>query len=70
MKSLSVSLPVLFIEARLQGPPDIVFSQMGISFDADKCNVALLTNKSIINKAAQLVHWDDLSGSDITLGFF
>uniref|UniRef100_A0AAF5PTE9 Uncharacterized protein n=2 Tax=Wuchereria bancrofti TaxID=6293 RepID=A0AAF5PTE9_WUCBA len=46
MKSLSVSLPVLFIEARVQGPPDIVFSQMGISFDADKCNVALLMRTS------------------------
>lgn len=43
MKGLSGSLPVLFIEARLQGPPEIVFSQMGISFDADNCNVALLS---------------------------
>ncbi|CAG9540668.1 unnamed protein product [Cercopithifilaria johnstoni] len=46
MKSLSASLPVLFIEARLQGPPEIIFSQMGISFDADKCNVALLMRTS------------------------
>uniref|UniRef100_A0A1I7VXE8 Pecanex-like protein n=1 Tax=Loa loa TaxID=7209 RepID=A0A1I7VXE8_LOALO len=46
MKSLSGSLPVLFIEARLQGPPEIVFSQMGISFDTDKCNIALLMRTS------------------------
>uniref|UniRef100_A0A915Q5T3 Uncharacterized protein n=1 Tax=Setaria digitata TaxID=48799 RepID=A0A915Q5T3_9BILA len=46
MRSLSDSLPVLFIEARLQGPPEIVFSQMGISFDTDKCNVALLVRTS------------------------
>uniref|UniRef100_A0A0R3S4Q5 Uncharacterized protein n=1 Tax=Elaeophora elaphi TaxID=1147741 RepID=A0A0R3S4Q5_9BILA len=44
MRSLSGSLPVLFIEARLQGPPEIIFSQMGISFDADKCNIALLNS--------------------------
>ncbi|VDM20432.1 unnamed protein product [Wuchereria bancrofti] len=34
------------MNARVQGPPDIVFSQMGISFDADKCNVALLRMNS------------------------
>ncbi|VBB33645.1 unnamed protein product, partial [Acanthocheilonema viteae] len=46
INSLSGSLPVLFIEARLQGPPEIIFSQMGISFDADKCNIALLMRTS------------------------
>nr|CDP98454.1 Bm10514 [Brugia malayi] len=54
MKSLSVSLPVLFIEARLQGPPDIVFSQMGISFDADKCNVALLRKGIFVWREEQI----------------
>ncbi|VDK81925.1 unnamed protein product [Litomosoides sigmodontis] len=46
MKSLSDSLPVLFVEARLQGPPEVVFSQMGISFDADNCNFAVLMRTS------------------------
>ncbi|VDO63091.1 unnamed protein product [Onchocerca flexuosa] len=43
MKNLSGSFPVLFIEARLQGPPEIVLSQMGISIDASDYNIALLS---------------------------
>ncbi|VDK81573.1 unnamed protein product [Onchocerca ochengi] len=46
MKNLSGSLPVLFIEARLQGPPEIVLSQMGISIDASDYNIALLIRTS------------------------
>ncbi|VDN17011.1 unnamed protein product [Gongylonema pulchrum] len=43
VKSLSGTLPVIFIEARLQGPPEIILSQLGISFRADRCSIAVLS---------------------------
>lgn len=43
LKSLSGTLPVIFVEARVHGPPEIVFSQLGISIDADQCNIAILS---------------------------
>ncbi|VDN07419.1 unnamed protein product [Thelazia callipaeda] len=42
VKSLSGSLPELFIEARLQGSLEIESSHMGISFDSDQYHIALL----------------------------
>uniref|UniRef100_A0A0M3HYZ5 SAM-dependent methyltransferase n=1 Tax=Ascaris lumbricoides TaxID=6252 RepID=A0A0M3HYZ5_ASCLU len=41
IRSISDQLPVIFIEARMQGNPNTVLAQLGFSLDADQCNVAL-----------------------------
>uniref|UniRef100_A0A915B431 RUN domain-containing protein n=1 Tax=Parascaris univalens TaxID=6257 RepID=A0A915B431_PARUN len=46
IRSISDQLPVIFIEARMQGNPNTVLAQLGFSLDADQCNVAVFTRTS------------------------
>ncbi|VDM47599.1 unnamed protein product [Toxocara canis] len=43
IRSFSDQLPVIFVEARMQGNPNAVLAQLGLSLDADECNVALFS---------------------------
>lgn len=46
VRSFSGSLPVVFIEARLDGPPRVAFAQLGLSLDVEQCNLGILTRTS------------------------
>ncbi|MFH4983049.1 hypothetical protein AB6A40_009758 [Gnathostoma spinigerum] len=46
LRTISGSLPVIFIEARLYGDPECVVNQLGFSLDADQYNIAMLTRTS------------------------
>ncbi|KHN74413.1 hypothetical protein Tcan_15861 [Toxocara canis] len=50
IRSFSDQLPVIFVEARMQGNPNAVLAQLGLSLDADECNVALF-RCNLIKKA-------------------
>uniref|UniRef100_A0A914EMA2 Uncharacterized protein n=1 Tax=Acrobeloides nanus TaxID=290746 RepID=A0A914EMA2_9BILA len=46
--TFSTAIPVIFLEARLHGQANNLVSQLGVSLNADQCNIGLLTKTSSV----------------------